>query len=284
MTESTLQFDLIRYEVSGRVAKITLCDPAHMNAITHGPASMDSQMLEALDLAERDDAVHCIIFTGEGSVFSSGGSLAGGHPAGDAGEFLAFQDSSAVANARIRRSSKPTIGAINGICYGAALILALHLDLLIASEKARFGLIETRFGGPGVECLPFFVGLPWAKFLAMSGETISARKAREIGLILECFPEDKFMGKVDDLARRIAAMPREGVMLNRRLLNGISTLMGWNEAHAELSASFGAIVNAMTAQARAVDGRLLLDLLHNEGWHSFKSARDAAFQPPWLDK
>jgi enoyl-CoA hydratase/carnithine racemase len=274
-------FDHILYAVSDGVARITLDEPSRLNAIDHGTDSMEDEILRAVAAADADDEVRCIVLTGSGRAFSSGGDMGLG-PFETPIDHLRFLEMTNRANERIRGCEKPTIGAINGICYGAALILALHLDMLVASEDARFGMIETRFGAVGVEMLPFRVGLQWAKFLALSGEIISATKAKEIGLVLDVFPRETFQAKVDDLARRVAAMPRYGVTLNRRLLNSAATMMGWG-AQKELALGMNTITNAMAEHATAADGRNLQAVLREEGWRAFKEARDAAFEQPWLE-
>jgi enoyl-CoA hydratase/carnithine racemase len=275
-------FQHVRYEVRDGVARVTLDEPGRLNAIDHGPGSMEEEIVAALALAEADETVGAVVLTGAGRAFSSGGDM-GLEAMATPVDHLRFLDATNRANERIRSCSKPTIGAINGICYGAALILALHLDLLVAVEDARFGMIETRFGAVGVEMLPFAVGLQWAMFLAISGEIISARKAKEIGLVLEVFPREAFAHKVDDLARRIVAMPRHGVTLNRRLINGAASMMGWS-AQKELAVPLNAVTSAMTEHAVAADGRNLQQVLHEQGWSAFKEARDAAFAEPWLER
>jgi enoyl-CoA hydratase/carnithine racemase len=276
------EYEHILLDVRGRVARITLNDPQRLNAITHGPGSMEDEIVAALERIDADDELYCAVVTGAGRAFSAGGDMVTG-PGGDVVDHLRFLENTNRANERIRTMQKPTIGAINGICYGAALIFALHLDMLVAVEDARFGFIETRFGAVGIEMLPFFVVPQWAKFLALSGELITARRAKEIGLVLEVFPRETFEEKVNDLARRVVSMPRHGVMLNRRLLNGAMTMMGWL-AQKELAQATNTITNAMVDEAVAADGRKLMDILRTEGWQAFKDARDAPFAEPWLDE
>ncbi len=141
---------------------------------------------------------------------------------------------------------------------GAALIMAMHLDLLVAAESARLGMIEARFGGVGAETLPFLVSIQWAKFLMLSGEIITATRAREIGLVLEVFPDDRFAAKVDDLARRVSAMPRQGVMFNRRLINDTVTAMGWSPVQKEMAIAMNTVVSSQMSEALALNGRTLL--------------------------
>jgi enoyl-CoA hydratase/carnithine racemase len=282
MTDEDPTFAHILYASSDGVARITLNEPGRLNAIDHGPGSMEDELVAALALAERDDDVGCIVITGTGRAFSSGGDMGLGGMETPV-DHLRFLEGTNRANEAIRNCAKPTVGAINGICYGAALIMVLHLDLLIAVEEARFGMIETRFGAVGVEMLPFAVGVQWAKFLAISGEIISAGRAREIGLVLEVFPRDDFEAKVSDLARRIAAMPRHGVALNRRLINGAAVMMGWH-AQRELGVALNTVTSAMVDHAQNARGQNLQRVLRDEGWAAFKEARDAAFSEPWLDR
>jgi enoyl-CoA hydratase/carnithine racemase len=243
---------------------------------------MEDEIVDALAVADGDPEVRCVVITGAGRAFSSGGDDRRLPPMEAVTDHLRFLESVDRANERVRAMHKPMVGAINGLCYGAALMFALHLDVLVASEDARFGMIETRFGASGVEMLPFWVGAQWAKFLAISGELITAEKAKEIGLVIEVIPRESFAAKVDDLARRIAAMPPEAVMLNRRLINGALTMMGW-AAQKELAQALNTITNAIVGDATSSDGQNFQQVLRERGWTAFKEVRDAAFADPWLE-
>lgn len=272
---------LVTYEATDGVAIVTLDDPKRLNVIGHGPGSMADQLQHAMERADADDDVRCVVLTGNGRAFSAGGDL-GGTKIETPFEWFSFIESNVKESERVRAMRKPTIGAINGICFGYGLILSTHLDFLVASDEATFGLIETRIGSTGVQMLPFLVGPQWAKFLALTGEVITAAKAKEIGLVLEVFGADVFLDKALDLARRIAAMPAEGVMLNRRVVNGAMTMMGWDHQR-EFSIALNTVTNMMVKQAKAADGRVLSEILATEGWAEYKAARDAAFATPWLD-
>lgn len=247
----------------------------------HGPGSMQREVVEALTLADRDDGVRCVVITGAGKAFSSGGVMGSkaGHPedAVDWYEFMAVEDED---NERIRSLRKPTIGAINGLCYGAAFMMSLHFDILVAARSARFGLIETRFGSVGADVLAYVVGPQWAKFLALTGELIDAPTAKRIGLVIEVVPDDLLMERASDLARRVAAIPPTGVMFNRRVLNGALNAQGWlGQKH--LALALNALTNSRMGEACAADGRPFKDLMKS-GWADYKGARDTPFQPPWL--
>lgn len=278
--EATIEIGAVTWRARDGVATITLNRPDRLNAIDHGPGSMQRNVIEALEKADRDPDIRCVIVTGAGRAFSAGGMLHGG-ARDSAVDWYWFESGNSADNERIRELRKPVIGAINGICYGAALMMAVHFDILIAADTARLGLIEMRFGANGVDLLAYHVGPQWAKFLAFSGDLLSARKAKEIGLVLEVFPEAIFEAKVQDLARRIAAMPPDAVMLNRRVVNSAMDMMGWKQQRLVADA-LNAVTTSVGKQQRAADGRLFSELMA-AGWSEYKQARDAPYTPPWLE-
>lgn len=268
---------LVLYRSKDRIATITLNDPERLNALSHGPGSIEDELLKAFERADAADDVRVIVVTGEGRAFSSGG--AGGRHENSAPEWYRFLTSVEEVHSSLYRLRKPIIGAINGMCYGVAMRLVAHFDILIAVEGAKFGLIETRFGATGVEPLPYLVGSQWAMFLALSGEIITAQKAKEIGLVLEVFPEDQFLDKVYDLARRIAAMPHVAVQMNRKLIHASMQMMGWDNA-IEVARALNAITDSVQDEAVADDGRRFATLKADP--KEFRTARDAPFRKPWL--
>ncbi len=279
-TSKETQFVHVIYKVEARVATITLNRPERLNAMDHGPRSMQREVIQALELADLNPDIGCVVVTGAGRAFSSGGNLGNAALPVSAIDYYWFLTQEDVDNERIFELRKPVIGAINGLCYGAALMMAAHFDILIASEDATFGLIEARMGGTGVDALSYLIGAQWAKFLALSGELISAAKAKEIGLVLEVFRQEIFEQKVYDLARRIASMPRDAVILNRRLVNASLRAMGW-DAQKQLARALNSVTNSVGEQQVAADGRRFADL-RKQGWKAFKEARDAPFRKPWL--
>jgi enoyl-CoA hydratase/carnithine racemase len=267
--------------VDDGVATFTLNRPDRLNAMDHGPGSLQRALVDALEEADSDPAIRCCVVTGAGRAFSSGGELGAAGTLATSSDWYWFLRQEDEDNERIRRLRKPTIGAINGMCYGAALIMAAHFDILVASDAARLGLIETRFGGTGVDVLAYHVGPQWAKFLAMSGEILTARKAQEIGLVLAVFPAERFGPKVADLGRRIAAMPPSGVVMNRRVVNGVLDHMGWG-SQKDLAMSLNAVANGDLPTAATPDGTRFGELMRQD-WGAFKEARDAPFREPWLE-
>ncbi len=271
----------VLYEVADGVATVTLNRPQQLNAISHGPDSMQRAIIERLIEADRDDAVGCVVITGAGRAFSSGGVTGNGSPPQNGIDWYWFLSEEDIDNERIRELRKPVIGAINGLCYGAALMMAVHFDMLIASSEARFGLIETRFGGTGAEALNYLVGAQWAKFLALTGELITAEKAKEIGLVLEVLPPRALRAKAQDLGRRIAAMPRNTMIMNRRMINAGMNASGWR-AQKEAGLAFNAVANSCFADHRAWNGEKFADLMKQD-WQTYKEVRDAPFKTSWYD-
>ena len=267
--------------VEDGVATLTFNRPKRLNALDHGPGSMHDRLIEALERFDEDDEVRCSIITGAGRAFSSGGDVSKTGHIESARDWYWFHRAESEHNERLRRLRKPTIGAINGMCYGAALIMAANLDILVAAESAKIGLLETRFGATGVNVLTYHVGPQWAKFLALSGEVVTARQAARIGLILAAIPDDQFVAKVNDLARRIASIPPRGVEMNRQVVNSALDHMGWG-AQDDLAIALNSIATAESREARAANGKLFSEL-REEGWDAYKAARDEPFQPPWLD-
>jgi enoyl-CoA hydratase/carnithine racemase len=272
----------VLYKRDGSVCTVTLNKPERLNALDHGPGSLHRDVIEAVVRANADDNVRCIVVTGAGRAFSAGGHFGGNIPDNpmDWYRFVRAQDED---SERLRDLDKPVIGAINGVCYGAAMMMVCNFDFLIAVDTAELGLIETRFGEPAAEALAFLVGPQWAKFMAITGEMISARKAKEIGLVLDVFDKDDFATKVYDLARRISAVPPNAVMIHRRIVNTTMDNMGWKNQKA-IGRALNGILGAAAKENRSVTGRSFSDILEEDGWSAFKEARDSPFFPPWLDR
>jgi enoyl-CoA hydratase/carnithine racemase len=269
----------VLHNVTDGVLTITLNRPQRLNAMGHGPGSMQRAVVDLLVEADTDDAIGCVVVTGAGRAFSSGGDVHAGKRKETGVDWYWFLHQEDVDNEKIRELRKPVIGAINGLCYGAGFMMAAHFDMLVASSTARFGLIETRFGGTGAEALNYLVGPQWAKFLALSGELITAAKAKEIGLVLEVVPPADLDKRTHDLAKRIAKMPRSTMIMNRRFINAGMNMSGW-KAQKEAGLAFNAAANV--ADHRAWNGERFSDL-RQKGWDVYKEVRDAPFKQPWLD-
>jgi enoyl-CoA hydratase/carnithine racemase len=274
-------FTNVVYEVREHVAWVTLNRPDRLNALSHGPGGMHEEIVAALARSDADPDVRCVVITGAGRAFSSGGDLRDGSSRSGPVGWYRFMEEEDQDFAKIRECRKPVIAAVNGLCYGAGFILAAHADIRVAASSARFGFIEARMGGTGVEIFPFLVGVHWAKFLMLTGELITAQKAQEIGFIIDVIPDEDFENRVADLARRVAHMPSDGVMLNKRMIDMTADILGF-AANKSAARGMNALVGDSGTRSRTLDGRLLSEILSTEGFKAFLAARDEPFKTPWL--
>jgi enoyl-CoA hydratase/carnithine racemase len=275
--------ELVVAETADGVTTLTLNRPERLNALG---TDMRAQLVAAVERADADEQVRCIVLTGAGRAFSAGADLKEGGPVPHGEGALAwhrFLEAAHPADVAIdvRSVHKPVIAAVNGACYGAGMLLAAECDLLVAAESAVFGMLEARMGSGGSTALPFLIGAQWTRYLMYTGETIDAGRARDIGLVLEVVPDAELADRVHDLAVRIASMPPLQVLFSKRQTDGTLALMG-RLANEVFSVPNQAILNSLAEEARAPDGRRLLDILDEEGLAALKEARDGAHREPWL--
>jgi enoyl-CoA hydratase/carnithine racemase len=277
-----VELDEISYRVVGDgVAEIVLDRPDALNPISARPGGTRDQIVHALERAEADDQVGCVVLRGAGRAFSGGGDLTGNARREGAAEDLQFLEAAEAFHARVRTSAVPIIAAVHGYCLGAALSLAASCDLVIASERARFGFPEGRIGLVGASSVAPVIGRQWATFLMITGELITAEQARAIGLVLAVEPDDELPGRADELARRVARMPREAVRLNRRTIDVVLDATGLAAGRLAAAAA-DAVTLGVAGEAAAPDGRTFRSILETEGMDGMKAARDAQYSSPWL--
>jgi enoyl-CoA hydratase/carnithine racemase len=200
----------ILYDVSERIAVITLNRPDKLNAWT---AQMGAEVRSAIEAASGDGEVRVIVLTGAGKGFCAGADMSllagvidsGGVPEGSA-QAIAHQG----AFSYFTSLSKPVIGAINGHAVGLGLVLALYCDVRFASAEAK---LSTAFARRGLIAeygsawmLPRLIGLPGALDLLLSGRTVGAEEALRLGLVNRVFPADSFMADVRAYARELATL------------------------------------------------------------------------------
>jgi len=189
----SLSFENIIYEKKDKVAKITLNRPRVLNALS---VKTLKELCLALQDARDDEDIRVIVITGAGDrAFSAGFDI------GDikdktpyefrvSGEFYGFYDVIRI----LYYSGKPTIASVNGLALGGGCELACSADLIIASEKAMFGLPEINVGvfpGIAVAQLPRLIGLRKALELMYFGDMIPAKEAERIGLVNKVVPHEK---------------------------------------------------------------------------------------------
>ena len=271
----------IIYNVGNGVAHIVLNRPEKLNALGIGPGSNRQELVDALELADRDDEVGSILVSAAGRAFCAGGDLVGVAPAENAFEHSLFIEQLAAANARVRAIHTPIVAAVHGMCMGSGLGLLAQFDFVIAADDCRFGLVEGRIGHPGATEIVPIVGPAWAKFLMLTGEIISAARAEKIGLVLTTEPADELLERCAELARRLARMPREATVLNKATINGVADAMG-RKVGTAIGRAHDVATREMSRMAKSPDGRLFDDILRMDGMDALKQARDQQFKGSWL--
>lgn len=213
----------ILYEVRDAVARITLNRPKVLNSLDTG---MSLALQSILDEVGRDVAIRAVYLTGAGRAFSAGQDLAEAAPAGG----KPLEDFAAhvrkVYNPLVlalRRLPKPVVCGVNGVAAGAGANLALAADLVIASEEASFLQAFIRIGlvpdTGGTWILPRLVGRAHATALTMLGEKLTARDARELGLIYQVCPAEELEEAGFGLAQRLATQPTAALAMIKQMLN-----------------------------------------------------------------
>ena len=195
--------DVVRLQVEGPVATVTLAHPP-VNAISQ---DVLAGLLESFRALEADGAVRAVVLTGEGAIFSAGADLASAAQSGP----LALMQAGRAAYQEIWGFPKPLIAAVNGLCVGGGLELALLADLRLCAESARFGQPEINLGiipgWGGTQRLPAAIGMQRAAELILSGRLMRAEEAAAVGLVLKSCPDDELRDQARNLARRLAEKP-----------------------------------------------------------------------------
>jgi len=227
----------VLYEKKDNVAIITLNRPERLNAITH---AMLRRLGEIIDDIKKDNAVRAMILTGKGRAFSAGTDISDPVPVMSEIEiqFMKQKDSTEYRQSLWYFNSipKPTICAINGAAVGIASEFALHCDIRIAAESARFGQVFVLRGmtpdtGAGTYLLPRIVGLSKACELVFSGEIINAKEMLRIGLVSQVVPDEQLMTAAMAMARKmIRGAPLAVQMAKQLMYTGLERSL---EAHWE---------------------------------------------------
>jgi 2-(1,2-epoxy-1,2-dihydrophenyl)acetyl-CoA isomerase len=199
---------------------LTMNRPDKLNAMSD---AMLGALVEELSQAGRDNEIGCVVLTGAGRGFCSGGDIGGmsqrNQAAAQAGaapmpvEYAVGRlRHSMEASRLLHEIPKPTIAAVNGAAAGAGLSLAMACDLRLAADNARF---TTAFGNVGFSgdfggtwTLTQLVGPAKARELYFMPDVIGADDALRIGLVNRVYPAASFRDEVDKVAHRIASGPR----------------------------------------------------------------------------
>jgi enoyl-CoA hydratase/carnithine racemase len=197
----------LRFERVGSVGWCTVDRPEARNALT---SAMYLGVRRAVDLVNGDPELAALVITGVGDVFIPGGEMSGRHDDGNA-ELIDVIGYDVLPFRTIRNSRAPIVAAVNGICQGGGLIIAMLSDIAVASDRATFRAPETLRGIVDANLsalLPAHVGIAYARDLLMSGRRLAADEACRIGLVSRVVPHDDLgRGALDAAAELLRAAP-----------------------------------------------------------------------------
>ena len=254
-------FSEILYDVSDKIATITLNRPDKLNAWT---GTMEQEVRAALIEASGDDGVGAIILTGAGRGFCSGADMnnlnsiqEGAASGGQTSDSVRAVDNAIPGGLSLSNDyslrytyfptvPKPIIAAINGPAAGLGLIMALYCDVRFASDAAVFSTAFARRGliaEHGISwMLPTLIGPANALDITLSGRKFNAAEAKEMGLVSKVYPMERFMDDVRAYAVEMAtlASPRSIRVMKRQLYQAMLNSLEHSVllANSEMPASF----------------------------------------------
>jgi enoyl-CoA hydratase/carnithine racemase len=225
-----MSYRTILYEtVEPSIAQITLNRPDRLNAYTN---PLCYEVVDALGQYVADDALRCLIVTGAGRAFCSGGDVSGTPREGEPrhrsyrerqmGQAQEMREGMHRVIAALHRMDKPVIAMINGPAVAGGLTLALACDIRIAADTARLGDTSGRFGllpdEGGAWFFPRAMGLDRALKMTFLHEVYPAADALKLGLVTEVVPAAELKEHTLALARGIAAQAPLAVRLAKNMM------------------------------------------------------------------
>lgn len=271
-----MPYSSVSYEVSGRIAYLTLNRPDRLNAIND---VMPGEIRSAAEEADRDDRVHVLVVQGAGRAFCAGYDLtdyAEGATTGIQEEMpwdpitdYRFMKRNTDDFMALWRCSKPTIAKVHGHAVAGGSDIALCTDLLVMADDARIGYPPVRvWGCPTTAMWVYRLGPERAKRVLLTGDTIDGRTAADWGLASSAVPAAELDEEVQALAARIAAVPRNQLAMQKLVINGAVEAMGLAAAQT-ISTVFDGITR------HSAEGFWFKRYAEKHGWHEAVEWRDS---------
>jgi enoyl-CoA hydratase/carnithine racemase len=232
-----MNYELIIYERRDAVAVLTLNRPDRLNAWTPG---MAEEQAHAIAAANADPEVGAIVMTGAGRGFCAGADmeatfksrLDGVDPGANTAEGSGGMPKG-VDWVGLLRSSKPLVAAVNGAAVGIGMTMILPFDVILASERARFGMLFIKVGLvpelASTQLLVQRIGFGRASEMCLSGRIYDAAQAHAWGLADRLCSSEELLPKALELAGEIAANPAPQLRMIKRLLDENGTATDRNE-------------------------------------------------------
>jgi len=213
-----MSYETLIVETHESVRLIRLNRPQALNALN---AQLMGELSAALDEAEHDAGIHCIVLTGSERAFAAGADIkemATKSYADVYGEDFITRNWEKASQIR-----KPIIAAVAGYALGGGCEVAMMCDFIIAADTAKFGQPEITIGvspgAGGTQRLTRFIGKAKAMDMVLTGRMMDAAEAERVGLVSRVVPADKLIDEALAAAKTIAGMSLNAVMLTKEMVN-----------------------------------------------------------------
>ncbi|MBA3811086.1 MAG: enoyl-CoA hydratase [Caulobacteraceae bacterium] len=213
-----MAYETLIVETAEGVSLIRLNRPAALNALN---ARLMDELTAALDAAEADPGVRCMVITGSERAFAAGADIkemATKSYAQVYGEDFITRNWERAATCR-----KPVIAAVAGYALGGGCELAMMCDFIIAADNAKFGQPEITLGvspgAGGTQRLTRFAGKSKAMDMVLTGRMMDAAEAERCGLVSRVVPAAELIPTALEAARKIAALSPNAVMLTKEMVD-----------------------------------------------------------------
>jgi enoyl-CoA hydratase len=212
-----MTYQNILTETKGRVGIIRLNRPQALNALN---AALKAELSDAIDAYEADDAIGCMLITGNEKAFAAGADI---KEMADKTFIEAYLGNFAGTWDRAAKARKPIVAAVAGFALGGGCELAMQCDLVIAADTAKFGQPEIKLGViPGIggtQRLTRAVGKAKAMELILTGRMMDAEEAERSGLVARVVPAAQLMDEAMKVAETIATMSLPSVLAAKEAVN-----------------------------------------------------------------
>jgi enoyl-CoA hydratase len=214
-----MSYTTILTETRGRVGLVTPNRPKAMNALN--PIVL-GELMDALEAFDADENIGAMVLAGNEKVFAAGADI----------KFMAeaseeeMRESPFISSFdRIRKIKKPVVAAVSGWALGGGCELAMSCDMIVASEKAKFGQPEITLGvtpgAGGTQRLTLAVGKAVAMEMVLNNRTLSAQEALQFGLVNRVVPVESFLNDALSLAEEIASRAPVAIRAGKEAVNAV---------------------------------------------------------------
>jgi len=238
-----MDYKYIIYEKEGEISRITFNKPDKLNSMDFaGDGGIYDEFLSALDVAADDDEIKVIIIKGAGRSFCAGHDLDRIYKVyeekdADPGKRrpsirarLNVDRKWLEGHHKILLLPKITIAQVHGHCVGEGALIAENSDIAIVADDAHISHAEQRLGfaGCGVNLMPLYqmLGYKKARWMCLSGDAINGKEAERIGWATKSVPYEELEKEVEETAKRMTLLPRDGIAIGKASNHLICDILG----------------------------------------------------------